>query len=183
MDLKMLTGRKLFLRSLLLLFFTSKVVSYNIFYTYIWRGVRGLIISSIHLILREDSHRSGTSSWKQEMPIGRRYCKKSQRLRWTLWRKQCGPLRLRRSRSVTHLTLYLRVTVSNCMYSVTVSVCIVWNVFVVVQPLCKYKLNYGTYIHRLWINTRRGALGSGIVHQTSRRTYEREPSHLCRLLH
>ena len=60
----------------------------------------GLIVSSIHLLLREDSHRSGTSSWKPEI-TRRRSCKKSQQLRWALKdENNLAPHRLRRSRSV-----------------------------------------------------------------------------------
>ena len=78
---------------------SSKEVFYSIFYMFL-----GLIVSSIHLILREDSHRLGTSRWKQEITAGRRSGKKSQRLRCALKdENNFAPHRLRRSRSVTHL--------------------------------------------------------------------------------
>ena len=64
----------------------------------------GLIASSIHLILREDSHHSWTSRWKQGRTTRRRSCKKSQRLHWALNDENIfTPHRLRRSRAVTHL--------------------------------------------------------------------------------
>ena len=67
----------------------------------------GLIVSLIHLDLREDSHRSGTSSWKQEITSGWSG-KKSQRFCCALKlalkdENNSAPHRLRRSRSVTHL--------------------------------------------------------------------------------
>ena len=52
----------------------------NIFYMFFL----GLIVSSLRLILREDSHLSGTSSWKQETMTKRRSFEKSQRLRCLL---------------------------------------------------------------------------------------------------
>ena len=55
-------------------FISFKKMFANLFYMFL-----GLIDNSIHLILREDSHRSGTSSWKQQITTSRS-CKKSQRL-------------------------------------------------------------------------------------------------------
>ena len=50
-----------------------------------------LIVSLIHLILREDSHCSRTSGWKQEITTGRRSCKNVAVITLCKRRKQFGP--------------------------------------------------------------------------------------------